>query len=114
LVSRLVGRLVGQSIGWLVGQLAATAAALPHFLLHCCRADTTLPPSWLPPPPSWPLPPRCSWDNFFVCVFSVLDGRTKFSFFIQGCTNFQMPYFHLTKKMVVNTTLLTTWARTTT
>jgi hypothetical protein len=60
-------------VGWSVGQLVDR---LPP-LLHCCRAsccaaaaaDAKLPLIWLPPPPSWLLPPRCSWDNYFVCVF---------------------------------------------
>jgi hypothetical protein len=81
LVGRSVGQLVGQLVGWLVSQsigwsAAAIIALPPHFRCAAATADAALPPSWLPPPPNWLQPPpswllplRCSWDNYFVCVF---------------------------------------------
>ncbi len=87
LVCRSVGRLVGWLVGWLISWLVSQLVDQPPPPSRCrlaspcaaAGADAALQPSWPPPPPSWPLLPRCSWDNYFVRVFPFLASCRKFS-----------------------------------
>ncbi len=55
------------------------AAALPAATsLPPNHAAAALLPPLMPLPPSWPPPPHCSWDNYFLCVFSFFADHKKF------------------------------------
>ncbi len=125
-VGRFVGWsvswLVGQSVSWLVGWLVTQLAGRPHR-----RAAAALPAALLPP-----LTPRCceagrrrqagrcchtcSWDKYFLRFF--FFGRL---YKVKCASDFSVTVVQIfrcllspIKKKVINTTLCTTWVRTTT